>query len=389
MRVSARFTPLRLSVHGILLAIATLLVLDAPSALAATYYVDAANTKATDLGTGAGASATPYKTIQAAVTARAIGGNTIIVKPSIYRESVSVTVSGISKKSIVIKTSGPGVVVSGSDDFAATAKWTLVAGNVYLASSVTWQPVQVFANGARLDTVSVTPASLPANTFRYVSGTGLYVNAGGGNPGLKNLEVGRRGVGIDLVASYVTIDGFEVTRTEDRGIYVHGAVSTSIVQNCKVSFARSYGLHVDMATAMIVLKNFSRDNGDHGISITGSPACKVQNNECWRNARPTSRAANGINVHSSPIACGLFMHRDCSWRVPRVTRAKAYLVASAHMRYAAPSSWDCHGRKPLAPLSEIDSCPFVPETPFSLKRMTGSRQRSVSTWAGCSAVWAS
>ncbi len=300
MRVSARFTLLRPPVPGILIAIAMALVLDAPRALAATYYVDAANTKATDIGTGAGASATPYKTIQAAVTARAIGGNTIIVKPSIYRESVAVTVSGALKKLIVIKTSGPGVVVSGSDDFAGTAKWTLVSGNVYLASSVTWQPLQVFANGARLDTSSVTPASLPSNKFRYVSGTGLYVNAGGGNPGLKNLEVGRRGVGIDLVASYVTIDGFEVTRTDDRGIYVHGAVSNSIVQNCTVSFARSYGLHVDAATAMTVFKNFTRDNGDHGISVTASPACKVQNNESFRNARPTTRAANGINVHSSP-----------------------------------------------------------------------------------------
>ncbi len=301
-RFPKRSIPIPSIGSAIAIAIAGALVFAAPDAMAATYYVDAAHANATDIGTGAGGSSTPYKTIQAAVTARAIGGNTIIVKPSIYRESVALTVSGALKKLIVVKASAPGVIVSGADDFSATNRWTLVAGSVYLASSVTWQPLQVFASGARLDTSSVAPASLSANTFRYVNGTGLYVNAGGGNPGLKNCEVGRRPVGIDAIASYLTIDGFQVTKTEDRGVYLRAGASNSIVQNCTVTFARSYGLHVDATTNAVVLKNTSSDNHDHGISITASAGCKVQNNESMRNARPSSRAATGINVHSSPGA---------------------------------------------------------------------------------------
>src|SRR5258705_12945551 len=112
------------------LALAASLVLTASQAFAGTFYVDAANSKATDTGNGAGASNTPYKTIQAAVTAKGTQSNTIIVKPAVYRETVTMSASGASGKLVILQASAAGVIVSGADDFSATAKWTLVGGNV-------------------------------------------------------------------------------------------------------------------------------------------------------------------------------------------------------------------------------------------------------------------
>ena len=122
------------------------LLLAATSAFALTFYVDGSHPGATD--SGPGTSGTPYKTIKAAVSARAAAGNTIVVKPAVYREIVKFSATGTAANPVVVQAE-PGVMVTGSDDFTATAKWTLYTGNVYLTTSVTWTPGQVFANGAR------------------------------------------------------------------------------------------------------------------------------------------------------------------------------------------------------------------------------------------------
>src|SRR5439155_14518707 len=204
------------------------------AATAATFYVDNANPACSN--TGPGTPTAPYCTISAAIAAHKGPGTTIYVRPGLYPEQITVPASGDSASPFVIQALGAPVTVDGSDDFSATAEWTLYSGDVWLASSVTWSPLQVFADGARLTPSSASPSALPLRTFHYVSGTGLYVNAGGGNPGSHQSRVGRRAYGFRLSGRWwVTISGFTVTRTEDRAIYLSSSSNHCVVSSNSVN----------------------------------------------------------------------------------------------------------------------------------------------------------
>src|SRR6185295_17432313 len=152
-----------------------------PGAQAAgTYYVDGANPLASDANPGT--IGAPFRTITAAL-AKGGPGVTLLIGPAVYREQVTVGFSGAAGNPLVVRALAPGVRIEGSDDFSSPAAWTPVSGNVWLAANVSWSPAQVFLDGARLAVSSAAVASLPPNSFRYVSGSGLYVNAGGASPG--------------------------------------------------------------------------------------------------------------------------------------------------------------------------------------------------------------
>src|SRR5439155_26828598 len=91
-----------------LVLLAMLLALSG-SASAATYYVDGSSLQCSNAGPGT--EAQPYCTISAAIAARGTAGNTILVKPGTYRETVTFPASGTSAAPIVLRASGPGVVL--------------------------------------------------------------------------------------------------------------------------------------------------------------------------------------------------------------------------------------------------------------------------------------
>src|SRR5437867_3432406 len=147
-----------------------------------TYWVDRSNASCSDAGSGT--QEQPYCTISAALAAHHDPGTTIAVLPGIYREQVTMPASGVSGGPIAITAqagSGGQVIVDGADDFANPSLWISYSGSVWRASSVSWSPKQVFADGARLTPSSATPAQLPAKSFVWVPGSGLYVNVGGDN----------------------------------------------------------------------------------------------------------------------------------------------------------------------------------------------------------------
>src|SRR6185369_13975345 len=113
--------------------------------LAATnYFVNGASGSGCSDG-GPGSSSVPYCTISAAIATHSGAGITINVNPATYRETVTVNTSGTSGNPFILKASGSTpVIVDGSDDFTGTGKWSLVSGSLYRASTVTWDPVQVF-----------------------------------------------------------------------------------------------------------------------------------------------------------------------------------------------------------------------------------------------------
>ena len=269
-------------------------------ASAATYYVDRAS--ATCSNSGAGTEAVPYCTITAAVNARGLAGNTILVKPGTYREQVSINASGASGSPLVVQAFASGVVISGADDFSSAAQWTLVSGNVWLASSVNWYPKQVFLDGARCDSSALAVTSLTPRTFRWVSGTGLYVNAGGGNPASHAAQVGRRNYGFSLFGrSWITIDGFNILHSEDRGVYLNGSCTNVSALRNVITYTGKMGIQVVGGSANRVGSNNVHDCMDHGISFTsGATNCIIEDNESYRNARPIDRVANGIYLFGCP-----------------------------------------------------------------------------------------
>ena len=289
---------LRLAVRAVVPG-AILLAALGSAAQAQTFYVDAVNGACSNAG--AGTEAQPYCSIIAAVTAHKGAGITIIVKPGIYREQVTVPASGVSGSPFVIQASGPGVVIDGSDDYKDTALWTPSLGGSFLASSVLWTAKQVIVDGARLDTTTKAPGTMPVNSFLWVAGQGLYVNLGGVNPGSRATFVGHRNYGFNLsTKSFVTMDGFEITRTQDRGINMQTGCADLIVSNNKVSFANSYGIQTINGQRITITGNTVSDCNFHGIGVTaGATACVVSNNESFRNAKPGTRVANGIYLYGA------------------------------------------------------------------------------------------
>jgi len=269
-------------------------------ASSATFYVD--NQSATCTNAALGTELQPYCTIGAALAAHQGSDVTIIVKPGVYREQVTIPASGTAALPFVIQASGPGVVVDGSDAFDNTALWTLSTGNVFVASTVTWATTQVFVNGARLTPSTSTPALLPVNAFTYVAGQGLYVNLGGVNPGSAQTLVGRRSFGFNLFTkAFVTIDGFEVTRTESRGINVQNGCTDLVIARNRVSFAGSYGIQSVNGQRIVIDGNVVSDCSFHGIGlINGASGCTIRNNESFRNIDPAIRRANGIYLFGAP-----------------------------------------------------------------------------------------
>ena len=158
-----------ITIGCVVLALSSVL---AGAAGAATYHVDNQNPAATDGGPG-----TADRTISAAVTQHGGPGTTILVGRGTDREEMSVSASGSSGSPFVQRATGPGVRVACADDFSATDLWIQVSGNVWLASSVTWDPKQVFVDGARLTPSTSMPGSIGARTFTWVSGQGLYAKA--------------------------------------------------------------------------------------------------------------------------------------------------------------------------------------------------------------------
>jgi parallel beta-helix repeat protein len=278
-------------------------LLAAPAALAqTTFYVD--NQSGTCSPNGPGTSAKPYCTISAAISAHKGAGITILVRPGTYRETVTLNASGTAGNPFVIQglpTPGNPVTIDGADDLSAASNWMLSSGTVYVTSSVTWgTPSQVFSDGVRLTPSSASPNSLPVGTWRFVSGAGLYVNVGG-NPSTHLMRVGRRLYGFRLsTKNYVTVDGFTVTGTEDRAIYLSNNADNCVISNNTVTFSNRYGIQVNSCNGVLIASNYVSDGNDHGIAITASSTgCTIQNNESLRNADPTQRRANGIYLNRS------------------------------------------------------------------------------------------
>src|SRR5207244_2802043 len=93
-----------------------------PALAAGVFFVNKSSPTCSDAGPGT--EAQPYCTISGALAARGGPGTTIRVKPGLYRESVTVPVSGASGDPLIIQATGGTVNIDGAEDFSSTSLWT-------------------------------------------------------------------------------------------------------------------------------------------------------------------------------------------------------------------------------------------------------------------------
>jgi parallel beta-helix repeat protein len=280
---------------------------------AETYYVD--NQSPTSSPSGPGTAAQPYSTIAGAVAAHKGAGVTIVVRPGVYREQITIPASGTEGAPYVIRAEGPGVILEGADDFTDEALW-VQAGSIrspgapnlkavdapWVAQDVTWRPRQVFVNGRRLEASTDTPEQLTVDAFTWVEGEGLYVNLGARSPGTEQILVGRRTHGFRMSEkSWVTIDGFELRRIDGTAINLHVGCTDGVVARNRITLSSSYGIKCAGGTRVTIEGNSVSGSMLHGIGLTtGATDCVVRDNESFRNVDPIIRRSNGIHLFGAP-----------------------------------------------------------------------------------------
>ena len=117
-------------------------------------------------------------------------------------------------------------------------------GSVWRAATVTWKPVRVFVDDVPIVAATDTVAPPPVGRFTWVSGQGLYLNLGGGNPGLRQTLVGARSYGFNMATrSWITIEGFTIQHTESRGIFMQSGCTHITIARNTVHRASANGIH--------------------------------------------------------------------------------------------------------------------------------------------------
>ncbi|MDQ1600744.1 MAG: hypothetical protein QOD68_2218, partial [Actinomycetota bacterium] len=303
-------------------SLATVLQAAPASAAGATYWVDGAAATCTDTGTGAATA--PFCTISAGVKKAVLSGDTVRVRPAVYREQVTVAAGGTAADPVRLTGDTPGVVVLGTRALGG-ATWTAAAGTAWsTAYAPPSAPRQVFLDGNRL-TAASAPTSMPQGSWFYdATAKLLYVDLGGGSPGaghdveagaqsfgvvvtsrsnvvVSNLETRRQNFGgvRVLTSSAVTVDGVTATESASNGILLDTSTGTT-VSNADVSRSLSTGIKLSATSGSAVRGSRSHDNGLHGIGLTTSNNNVLDGNTTYANSStsPTSTAV-GIDVNST------------------------------------------------------------------------------------------
>jgi len=347
---------------------ALLLGLVASPALALVWQVNGASASCSDAG--AGDLVQPFCTISRGAAA-AVPGDTVNVAPADYREIVVVPADGVSY------TGAPGARVLGTENLSGGAWAPATATAWSIPYDPDTNPRQVWVNDVRLLEITTSPADLVPNSF-YYDGVGdiLYVDIGGPNPGLQDVEAGAYSFGFDVVGrSGVVVQGFEVLGQNTNGIRVRTGTDVTVRGN-RVHRARSFGILVEGTTtptvsdAVVVESNETFENGDsgirlrtgvtnaavsgnvshhnrnHGISTSDTSDGWIAGNELYANARPGGVSTTGLLLddgsHRNQVERNLaYANQDTGFQV-NGTAGVVTNVGNAFVRNISHSNGD-HG----------------------------------------------
>jgi hypothetical protein len=244
----------------------------------------------------------PLATIQHAVDL-AGPGDTVLVHPGIYRESVTITSSGSVSAYLLVQAAGPGVILDGADETFQTSTsdlWSHVSGDVYSASLgfssrlayVDGHKLYPYATLGELDSLpadttgSVTQGYYGSSLGGYhISGTTAYlVTRDGSDPDTLEVSIPSLQNGITVRgAHHLVIDGIEVRHygmdfegATGRGIEVVDGDSI-VIRNCTVHAAR-WGIRIRRSTRVLVEGCTLWDDLSYGLTRDpGSPYCAYAN----------------------------------------------------------------------------------------------------------------
>ncbi len=230
-------------------------------------------------GTGDGSKASPLGTIQAAVD-QAQPGDTVLVAPGVYRESLIVRKSGKPDAYICIK-GEPGAVLDGSDagflDREGPYRWRMATINGkrsydnYVADC-DWHVDYLAMDGRKLygydslENMLLCRSGPPGGWYQDSKNSKLYVHVTKAycSPNHTKTVVSRLSTGILLDGCrYVVVDGLEVRYFGIFGIDVKG--SDNVIQNCLIHH-HNMGININ----------------DKKVNNTTIQDCEVFQTSVWR-----------------------------------------------------------------------------------------------------------
>ena len=253
------------------------LMLNGGTAVAATYHVDPAGDDA-----AAGTAASPWATIQHAASAM-LPGDTVIVHPGIYRETVFIAVSGTAESPITFQGLA-GAILESPDPTASFSAFdvTLGVGNVVIDGFE--------ARGGFHETI--------------------FVRAGAHDITVRNcnLHDNRLGIWVDSAAN-VEISGCQVHHNTALGVRISGSSRFVTVRDTSSSnnddgagcSGGADGFSVEETTAQLsFLDSQATDNGQDGFDLQGN-AVLVARSESRNNRCSGIKLGQSARVENSRI----------------------------------------------------------------------------------------
>ena len=157
------------------------------------------------------------------------------------------------------------------------------------------QTVQVAA-GTYREVVKVSASGSPGAPITYRAAPGAVVTLTGKVDGFALTN-----------ASWITVNGFQITGTTSYGINVTGGSHVTISNN-HVTFSGqpvqgliAAGIRLSGVSSSLVSGNDSDHNSDYGIMVVGgSTGVEVRGNTTYANSRVYERATAGIRIYQSP-----------------------------------------------------------------------------------------
>lgn len=216
------YTDLRAFINFSLYA---LLVFIPQFALGETYYLDGLSGNDSSPGTS---SRSPWKTLSRIQSQTIKPGDTILLKRGrLWREQLSITSSGTSKKRITFGAygSGPKPIIIGSEEVTG---W--VQDGTLFKASVSAEPANIYVDNSiePLDRKSDRASLEDSSSGWFFDGTDLYIRLlNDSNPSTHSIEASVRDYGIySANHGYITIENLDVRYTRQSGVYFEDTTTT-------------------------------------------------------------------------------------------------------------------------------------------------------------------